>query len=323
MDQQEDAFPPPWATVELTVEKGYAETWPSESGDVRLLVSPPDALVQIAVRGNHPQPNVKNRVNLNTGFSSDGSSEWTFLKVTGLTLDGMEDAYAFVSIIGNEIESEGRSFANATAHALDSFGYILAKRARMSTEKELGLLGELLFLRALIQSRGTEQGLHSWIGPDGGVHDFEIDGASFEVKTTRSPERKHHIANEHQLEPTLNSELRLVSIQTVKATGSDCWGLPALVAQLEDTCQTQSESLRRKLSDAGWSANQSQAPFGTWKLSNPALEFIVNGQFPRVTTAHLAEASSSPELISDVSYIVHLDQYLPSDPLIVGEGFGQ
>jgi len=322
-EREDDAFPPHWATVELTVAQGYAETWPSKSGDVRLLVSPPDALVQIAVRGNHQQPNVKNRVNLNAGLASDGSSEWTFLKVEGLTADGIEDAYAFVSVIGNEIESEGRSFANATAHALDSFGYILAKRAQMSTEKELGLLGELLVLRALIQSRGLEKALQSWIGPDGGVHDFEIDGVSFEVKTTRSPERKHHITNEHQLEPTLHSELRLVSLQMVKATGSDCWGLPSLVADLEEICQTQSEFLRRKLSAVGWTAHHAKAPFGTWKMSNPALEFVVDDQFPRVTSGHLSDASDSPELISDVSYVVHLDQYPSSDPLIVGEPFGQ
>ena len=315
------AFPPPWAVVAPGVDQGNAEIWPSESGNVRLLVSPPDALVEIAVRGNHQQPNVKNRVNLSVGLSSDGASEWTFLKVEGLTVDDMEDAYAFVSIIGNEVESEGRSFANATAHALESFGYILAKRARMSADKEIGLLGELLFLRALIRSRGLDPSLQSWIGPDGGVHDFEIDGVSFEVKTTRSPERKHHIANEHQLEQTLDAELRLVSIQMVKASGADCWGLPALVAELEELGTTDAETLRRKLTGAGWSARHAGAPFGTWKLSNPALEFVVDDGFPRLTSVGLAHAANSPELISDVSYVVHLDQYPPSEPLVIGGDF--
>lgn len=314
---------PNWSEVAPGVERGEGNVYPSTNGgNVQLLVNPHEKVVQIGVRGNVKQPNVGGRANLTVGAASDGSSDWTFLSVNDLRIEDIEDAYAFVSVIGNEIENEGLPFAEATARALTSFGHILAKSGRLSAEVEVGLIGELLFLRQLIQRSNVEDALQSWIGPNGGAHDFEIDGTSFEVKATRSAERKHQITSEFQLEPTLNAELRLVSIQMVRAAGVGSWGLPALVEELEVTCREHLNDFRDKLENVGWRPHFAEAAFGTWKLSAKALEFVVDHDFPRITASSIGEMSARPELISDVSYVLHLDQYQESPAIVVSDDFG-
>lgn len=57
----------------------------------------------------------------------------------------------------------------------------------LSPEAEIGLIGELALLRAVIDA-GVPQTLavESWVGPLGGVQDFEIGAGALEVKTTLS-----------------------------------------------------------------------------------------------------------------------------------------
>lgn len=58
----------------------------------------------------------------------------------------------------------------------------------LSPEAEIGLFGELALLRSAIDA-GMPHGLavESWVGPLGGVQDFEIGPGALEVKSTLSP----------------------------------------------------------------------------------------------------------------------------------------
>lgn len=54
-------------------------------------------------------------------------------------------------------------------------------------EKEIGLFGELIVLeRALEKSTNKMTPIHSWVGPYGGVQDFQTDTNGLEVKSTTS-----------------------------------------------------------------------------------------------------------------------------------------
>lgn len=58
----------------------------------------------------------------------------------------------------------------------------------LSPEAEIGLIGELLLLRTIIHSgMPPTQAVESWVGPLGGIQDFEIGAGALEVKTTLSP----------------------------------------------------------------------------------------------------------------------------------------
>lgn len=58
----------------------------------------------------------------------------------------------------------------------------------LNPEAEIGLIGELVLLRAITHA-GMPHALamEAWVGPMGGVQDFEIGAGALEVKTTLSP----------------------------------------------------------------------------------------------------------------------------------------
>lgn len=57
----------------------------------------------------------------------------------------------------------------------------------LSPEGEIGLIGELTLLRAIIEAGAPQaQAIESWVGPLDGVQDFEIGAGAMEVKATLS-----------------------------------------------------------------------------------------------------------------------------------------
>ena len=72
----------------------------------------------------------------------------------------------------------------------------------LSLSQQQGLLGELLLLEKLLDNRFDHVSiLKSWKGYKKNIHDFDIQGMSIEVKTTKSKEpRKVWISNERQLD---------------------------------------------------------------------------------------------------------------------------
>ena len=57
----------------------------------------------------------------------------------------------------------------------------------LSPEAEIGLIGELTLLRAIIEAGAPQaQAIESWVGPLDGVQDFEIGAGAMEVKATLS-----------------------------------------------------------------------------------------------------------------------------------------
>ncbi len=59
----------------------------------------------------------------------------------------------------------------------------------LSPEAELGLVGELLFLGAMLDAGvPAKVSLDSWVGPLNGVQDFELGTGAVEVKATLSPQ---------------------------------------------------------------------------------------------------------------------------------------
>jgi len=55
----------------------------------------------------------------------------------------------------------------------------------LSVEEQLGLVGELAFLRELVSGFGRETAIEAWTGPTGSVKDFELIGTCVEVKARR------------------------------------------------------------------------------------------------------------------------------------------
>lgn len=99
---------------------------------------------------------------------------------------------------------------DALSAELAAFAALLEARSVLGTEREIGLLGELLFLQELVSRHGPSM-LDSWIGPTAEPHDFRVGAKEFEVKTTLSPRRIHTINGAEQLVPSAQCNLFLVS----------------------------------------------------------------------------------------------------------------
>lgn len=84
--------------------------------------------------------------------------------------------------------------------------------AGLNPEAQAGLFAELSFLEFLLNdcTISVDKAIKSWIGPESGNRDFEIDGWAVEVKATRSNRhQKIIISNERQLDDSFLDHLFL------------------------------------------------------------------------------------------------------------------
>jgi hypothetical protein len=119
--------------------------------------------------------------------------------------------YHFAVAVSERMISDSMSAIDAVDSELQCFTDLLAERTLLGVERQIGLLGELLFLEKLALTHGTRM-LDSWGGPHGEPHDFRVEDREFEVKTTVAHKRVHIIHGSEQLVPSKGCSLFLLSI---------------------------------------------------------------------------------------------------------------
>ncbi|MCA8299736.1 PD-(D/E)XK motif protein [Burkholderia sp. AU30198] len=117
----------------------------------------------------------------------------------------------FVSII-DKVHVDGVAPEIAVEETVERWRALLSSQLIMSTQVQLGLLGELWLLKRLASKFG-ESAVDAWTGPLREPHDFRIGNAEFEVKTTRGGTHTHLINGLNQLEPSGDRALYLLSIR--------------------------------------------------------------------------------------------------------------
>lgn len=120
---------------------------------------------------------------------------------------------------------------DALSTELGAFAALLEERSLLGTEREIGLLGELLFLHELVSRHGHAM-LDSWIGPTAEPHDFRVGTREFEVKTTLSSRRIHTISGAEQLVPSAGCDLYVVSIVLGPSGSGDGFSLASTATAL-------------------------------------------------------------------------------------------
>ncbi len=124
--------------------------------------------------------------------------------------------YHFATAVSERVLVDKLPAIDAAVLELRCFAELLKQSTILAVERQLGLLGELIFLERLAAARG-EGALDAWLGPRGEPHDFRIGTSEFEVKTTVSPYRIHGINGMEQLVPTHGCKLFLISVQLAPA----------------------------------------------------------------------------------------------------------
>lgn len=204
---------------------------------------------------------------------------------------------------GDGGRDEGRLFQFLLARIRAWQHFMKTGREGLNQEEELGLVGELAFLEAMITvGVPAELAVESWIGPDDGIQDFEIGHGAIEVKSTLSEEGfPVHI---HSLEQLDDSERKPIIVAGCRfGLGEGGCSLTRRIAAMRELLGNElaaGERFELLLLKAGY--HDAHTGCYTRLFTGPEIMFwLVNGAFPRLTP------SSVPVGIRSASYEIELE----------------
>jgi hypothetical protein len=223
-------------------------------------------------------------------------------------------AYGLLSVIADELQFASCPLAAAVAAGVEQYREMLIARRGITTEEEIGLVGELLFLNFLMHTLGPGQAVGAWQGPTAEEHDFVLDEVDLEVKTTVSERRRHVISGLTQLVPRPGVALALLSIQLTRAgmTASTGMTLPGVVAHARKIAGGHVAKLDPLLRSAGWKPEDADLYTTRWVTRSTPKAYLVDASFPAITAEALASAIPKSGLLSDVSYRVDVTDLTPN-----------
>ncbi|MDL2259729.1 PD-(D/E)XK motif protein [Deltaproteobacteria bacterium OttesenSCG-928-K17] len=181
--------------------------------------------------------------------------------------------------------------------------FLSGGRKLLTPHQIRGLIGELLFLRQMMQAGySAGQSLESWIGPDGGNQDFVVEDMAVEIKTILGRERgKVRISSEDQLE-SIQSRLFLNIFRLIEVDKSAAsFSLNSLICELRSHMPLADDEdiFDIKLSSLSYS------PLPLYNYPHfkcpEQLVFNVAGNFPRLIRSAL------PAGVSNVLYDISLE----------------
>ena len=174
----------------------------------------------------------------------------------------------------------------------------------LSPESEVGLMGELTLLRAIIDAGlPPASAIESWVGPLDGVRDFEIGTGSLEVKATLSAAGfPAKIGSLEQLDDSVRQPLFVAGARLRQTdTGQS---LPELVAEMRDVAAGEPEAMRllgERLIAAGYFDAHADRYVRRFALADTRVVEVKEG-FPRLTPG------SVPLGVTRANYEIDLDK---------------
>lgn len=159
-----------------------------------------------------------------------------------------------------------------------------ASEGMLSPEAEVGLYGELVLLKEILESGVPETtAIQSWRGPLDGIQDFQLGTGAIEVKTTTSIGGFHaNITSLEQLDESLITPLFLAGVHLqLKKSGIS---LPELVEEIYNLLHMEPElrlAFQTQLLHAGFYPSMSERYFRRFSLKRRKI-FPIYGDFPRL-----------------------------------------
>lgn len=247
-----------------------------------------------------------------TGVDVRNGQEWA-----RFTLDarGMyAEAYGLVISVVQAMRG-GATFAAATSAAMTNMKALLAAKPRISEEKQIGLVGELLLFRSLLDTFDEYTVIDWWLGPLAEEHDYAFPGFDAEVKSTLGESRTHVIHGAGQLEPSPGRSLWLVSVQVTRAGGNpDGVGLPGLIHEIRERLAGTRDRFVSRLSSEGWDDEDAAMYPTSYVLRTTPAAYLVDDDFPAVTRQRLRSVVPHSDLVSDVTYRVNVSGRTAGSP---------
>lgn len=258
-----------------------------------------------------PEPDIGTLRNVDFHAVADGHDDVAEI-VVRVNDDGIQIGYGFLAAIISQLQQDARPLAEAVATAVGQFRNLTMARSPLPIEREIGLLGELLFLDYCMTALGPQAAVSAWHGPLAEEHDFAIGSVHVEVKSTASDRRVHVIHGLDQLEPLTGVPLVLVSIQLTRSSPDSGRTLPAVIAAVRVHAGAQRGALDAKLAALGWDDFDADLYDTPWAVRSAPLAYAVDEDFPAITSNRLGGAVPHLGQISDVSYRVDLTDRDPT-----------
>lgn len=306
----------PWALNPETLDRYFESGVPtthvlSREPRCELVITPVGSTYELLTPRVGPEPDVSGlqRVSVDSESMPDGM----YYRLRIDCRDLRHEAYGVVVAIVQAMR-EGHSFANATTGALANLRSMLARRTGMSKDQQIGLIGELLLVRHLLEASAEEDVIGWWLGPLAEQHDFAFGGFDLELKTTTGERRTHVIHGLGQLQPNPARPLWLASVQITRAAPGEGVSLPDLVAAVRARLTQKREAFLEHLVGIGWRDGDGDLYPDRYLLRTRPAAYVVDGSFPAVTAARLRVVVPDWEAVSDVNYRVDLTGRDPGDP---------
>jgi hypothetical protein len=247
-----------------------------------------------------------------TGIETRDGNAWARITVDARSM--YAEAYGLMLSIVQAMHG-GATFAAATSAAMTNMKALLAAKPRISEEKQVGLVGELLLFRALLGSYDEYTVIDWWLGPLAEERDYAFPPFDAEVKTTLGETRTHVIHGAGQLEPSPGRSLWLVSIQITRAGGNPSGiTLPGLIHSIRERLTTTRDRFVTYLASQGWDEDDAAMYPTAYVLRSTPAAYLVDDDFPAVTPSRLHAVVPHSNLVSAVTYRVDVSSRAAGDP---------
>jgi hypothetical protein len=249
---------------------------------------------------------------VSTGLETRNGSEWARITIDARNMH--TEAYGLMLSVVQAMRG-GATFAAATSAAMTNMKALLAAKPQIPEAKQIGLVGELLLFRALLDGFDERSVIDWWLGPLAEERDYAFPAFDAEVKTTVSELRSHVINGADQLEPSPGRQLWLVSIQITRAGGDpNGFTLPSLVQQIRERLSTTRDRFVTYLASEGWDDDDAAMYPTAYILRSTPAAYLVDDDFPAVTRSRLDSVVPHSDLVSAVTYRVDVSSRTPGDP---------
>ena len=126
--------------------------------------------------------------------------------------------YTICTEVADRCQTAGESFSDSIVDTIAAFDLLLRSAITLPANEEIGLVGELMILEAVLHLEGVSA-IDAWRGPDRDKHDFRVSNQELEVKTTTGERRQHWIHGLSQLDASKGCDLDLISVQLTRTSG--------------------------------------------------------------------------------------------------------
>jgi hypothetical protein len=284
----------------------------NESPEILVRIDAPAQKVSLLTPHTGTVQNTASLKRVSTGHELRDGQSWARFTVDARNM--YTEAYGLMLSVAQAIAG-GATFAAATSAAMTNMRTLLAAKPSISEQKQIGLVGELLLIRALLDAHDEYAVIDWWLGPLAEERDFAFPAFDAEVKTTLGETRSHVIHGAGQLDPSPGRSLWLVSVQITRAGGDpDGVTLPDLVHATRDRLTSTRDRFVSQLAGEGWDDDDAAMYPTAYVLRTTPEAYLVDDDFPAITQSRLRAVVPHSDLVSGVTYRVDLSSRTPGDP---------